>query len=78
MALYQLDARGLLCPMPVIKTQNKAKDLKHGDQLTILASDPGAIHDLPSWTRINGHKLLDCQQLDNEIRILIEIVKEEP
>jgi len=76
MADFQLDTRRLLCPMPVIKAQNKSKLLKSGDVLTIIATDPGAMHDLPSWARINGHKLISCQTSDNEVQVIIEIRKE--
>lgn len=76
MADYTLDARHLLCPMPVIKTQIKVKKLVHGDRLTVLATDPGAAHDLPSWIRIHGHRMLDCRHEDNELKVLIEIIKD--
>ncbi|MCC5013656.1 MULTISPECIES: sulfurtransferase TusA family protein [unclassified Legionella] len=73
---FELDARRLLCPMPVIKAQNMAKKLNHGDTLTIIATDPGAQHDLPSWCRINGHKLIDCIHKDDEIHITLQLVKD--
>lgn len=76
MAYFEINARRLLCPMPVIKAQNKTRELNHGDQLKIIASDPGAMHDLPSWSRINGHKILQCETIDDEIHITIEIIKE--
>ncbi|MDI9817925.1 MULTISPECIES: sulfurtransferase TusA family protein [unclassified Legionella] len=76
MAHYELDARRLLCPMPVIKTQNRAKKLMHGDTLTVIATDPGAQHDLPCWCRINGHKLIECTSLDGEIHLTLELVKD--
>ncbi len=76
MAHYELDARRLLCPMPVIKTQNMAKNLHHGDTLTVIATDPGAQHDIPCWCRINGHLVLDCQTIEDEIHITLQLVKE--
>ena len=69
----QLDARGLLCPMPVIKTQNAAQQLQPGDQLQVLATDPGVLHDIPAWCRVNGHKVISSQELDREITIVIEV-----
>ena len=71
-----LDARGLLCPMPVIRTQNAVNQLQPGDVLTVLATDPGVLHDIPAWCRINGHKVLDQQQENREIRITIEVGEE--
>lgn len=76
MSHYDLDARRLLCPMPVIKTQNMSNKLKHGDTLTITATDPGTKHDLPCWCRINGHQLLETKELNNEIQIKLQIVKD--
>ena len=69
----QLDARGLLCPMPVIKTQNAVQQLQPGDQLQVLATDPGGLHDIPAWCRVNGHKVISSQELDREITIVIEV-----
>lgn len=70
---YQLDARRLLCPMPVIRTQNFIKDLKPGDRLEVTCTDPGALIDVPTWCRINGHKVVDTRTDDNEIYIVIEV-----
>lgn len=73
---YELDTRNLLCPMPVIKTQNLSSKLVHGDTLTIKATDPGTLQDLPCWCRLNGHKLIECNTLGREIHITLEMVKE--
>ena len=73
MSEYTLDARRLLCPMPVIKTQNKVKELQAGDILEIICSDPGALQDIPSWCRINGHKILATKKENNEILIKMQV-----
>lgn len=59
--------------MPVIKTQDRVKLLSAGDQLTILCTDPGVLNDIPSWCRINGHKVISCEQSDVEIKIVVEV-----
>jgi tRNA 2-thiouridine synthesizing protein A len=69
----QLDARRMLCPMPVIRTQEKVEQLQVGDTLAVLCTDPGAIHDIPAWCRVNGHELVDIEQKDDEITIRIRI-----
>jgi tRNA 2-thiouridine synthesizing protein A len=51
----ELDARGLLCPLPVIRTQDAIKRLAPGDVLHVVASDPGTMHDIPAWCRVHGH-----------------------
>ena len=73
MAHFQLDTQGLLCPMPVIKAQNKIKELAVGDTLEVLASDPGVMHDIPAWCRINGHTVVESSKEDRLITILIEV-----
>lgn len=71
MSAYQLDARNMLCPMPVIRTQNKVRELKEGDTLEVTSTDPGALNDIPAWCRINGHRVIDSRQQDNEVIINI-------
>lgn len=70
---HELDARGLLCPMPVIKTQNAIQQLEVGDRLRVLATDPGVLHDIPAWCRVNGHTLVSAQEQNKEIEVIIEV-----
>jgi len=69
----QLDARRLLCPLPVIRTQEKVEQLVAGDTLTVYCTDPGAIHDIPAWCRVNGHEVLEIEQGDDEIALRIKV-----
>lgn len=73
MSEHQLDARRMLCPMPVIKTQNKVKELAVGDILAVVCTDPGALSDIPAWARINGHTILGHQENDDEITITVKV-----
>lgn len=73
MSDYELDARRLLCPMPVIRTQNRVNELAVGDVLTVYCSDPGALNDIPAWCRINGHKIISCSQQDDEVVVVLEV-----
>lgn len=59
---HQLDARYMLCPMPVIKTQNKIAELRPGDVLEVRCTDPGALYDIPAWCKVHGHELLSAQK----------------
>ncbi len=74
-ACCTLDARQLLCPMPVIKTQDKIKELASGDTLSVTCTDPGVLHDIPAWCRINGHQVLAQETKGREITITIRIEK---
>lgn len=72
----QLDVRRLLCPLPVIKTQNAVKELAPGDRLSVIATDPGTLEDIPTWSRINGHKILSIEETDREIIFILEVGEE--
>jgi TusA-related sulfurtransferase len=73
MGHYQLDARRLLCPMPVIRVQNRVQQLQSGDLLDVVCTDPGAKNDVPAWCRINGHQVTAIREQDHEIIITIEV-----
>lgn len=68
-----LDARRLLCPLPVIKTQNKVAELSAGDLLEVICTDPGALSDIPAWARIHGHEIVETQQTEDEIVITVRV-----
>ena len=72
-ASYQLDARHMLCPLPVIKTQDRAAELKSGDILEVICTDPGALNDIPAWCRIHGHDVLDTVQTDDDVSITLKL-----
>lgn len=73
MSTYQLDARRLLCPMPVIRTQDKVKELQPGDILEVTCTDPGVKNDIPAWCRINGHDIENIVEHDNEITLTVRV-----
>ena len=73
MTAYSLDARRLLCPLPVIRTQDKVKQLQAGDTLEVICTDPGVMQDIPAWCRINGHHLLSTKTVDNEYIIVLQV-----
>ena len=73
MSHYTLDARNSLCPMPVIKTQNKVAELQAGDTLEVTCTDPGALNDIPAWCRINGHTIIETQERNEEVIITVQV-----
>lgn len=75
MGHHLLDVRNQLCPIPVIRTQNRVGALETGDHLEVLCTDPGALSDIPAWCRIHGHKVLRSEQSPEEIRIVLEVCK---
>ncbi|MGG3307570.1 sulfurtransferase TusA family protein [Paenibacillus lautus] len=57
-----LDATGLACPMPIVKTKKEMKDMEPGQVLEIHTTDQGAKSDLAAWAKSTGNKLLDHQE----------------
>ncbi|GAA1992451.1 hypothetical protein GCM10009718_32740 [Isoptericola halotolerans] len=53
-----VDARGLRCPLPVIRLAARAKELPAGSEVTVLSTDPAARHDVPAWARLRGHSMV--------------------
>ena len=53
-----LDAKGLLCPIPVMKTSQAMKQVKVGEVLEVITTDPGARPDLTAWTKMTGNELV--------------------
>lgn len=70
-----VDARNLICPLPVIRTQQKIDTLNNGDELLVLATDPGTLHDVPAWCRVHGHVVVSQEQAGEECRVKIRICK---
>lgn len=70
---HVLDARGLLCPLPVIRTQGTVQQLAPGSILEVLASDPGALHDIPAWCRVHGHTVLQVDASGCEYRVTLRV-----
>ncbi len=55
----QLDAKGLNCPMPIVKTAQAIKSLASGELLEVLATDPGSVKDFAAWSRTTGNELVE-------------------
>jgi TusA-related sulfurtransferase len=66
-----LDARGLLCPMPVVKAAKEMKTLEPGQVLKLLATDRGSIADVPAWAEDTGNELLEWHEEDGVFVYLV-------
>ncbi len=71
--MKQLDARRLLCPMPVIKVQDTIKEMQANEELQVTCTDPGALNDIPAWCRINGHEVLSTKEVADEVILVIKV-----
>jgi len=54
-----LDARGLACPMPIVKTAQVMKTMASGETLEVMSTDAGSVKDFAAWSRTTGNPLLD-------------------
>lgn len=73
MSHHELDARYLLCPMPVIRTQERVAQLAPADTLAVRCTDPGALHDIPAWCRIHGHAVVETREAGGEVCITVRV-----
>ncbi len=58
----QLDARGLSCPLPILRVKKAITDLSHGQILRVLATDPGSVKDFDAFCRQTGNELVSSGQ----------------
>ena len=72
-ATVRLDCRKLLCPLPVIRVQDRVASLAPGTRVEAVCTDPGALQDIPAWCRINGHQVLEIRSDQGEYRIALVV-----
>lgn len=66
-----LDAKGLKCPMPVVKARKAIDTLQAGQVLEVVTTDPGSMADFRSWTKNTGHEMLSAEEQDGVYRYVI-------
>jgi tRNA 2-thiouridine synthesizing protein A len=57
-----LDAKGLMCPMPIVQLAKKFKIMKVGDEIELLATDVGSKADVPAWCQRTGNELVEARE----------------
>ena len=73
MTEHLLDVRFTFCPIPVIRTQDRVAQLRPGERLRVVATDPGTLTDVPAWCRVHGHRVIDTSQGDGEVVVRVEV-----
>lgn len=68
-----VDARGLRCPIPVIRAARAARDLRAGDRVEVLATDAAAAPDLAAWARMRGHHVEELEQVGGAVRVVVRL-----
>ncbi len=71
LANHTIDAKGLKCPMPVIKLQQQVRKSQDGELIAIECTDPSAEQDIASWAKVNKHHIQSVQQTDFGCVILL-------
>jgi|TARA_B100001167_G_C16593098_1_gene222349 tRNA 2-thiouridine synthesizing protein A len=66
-----LDVKGLVCPIPVLKTKQLISKMQSGQILEISATDPAAKEDIPAWANRSGHELLELTEENNYIKFYL-------
>ena len=66
----QVDAKGLSCPLPVVRAKLAIEKVDTGQVIEVLATDPGSVADFDNWTKMTGHELLESRQ-DNGLFVYL-------
>lgn len=68
----ELDARGLVCPLPVLKARKRLHALAPGQRLVVLATDPRAPADFAHFCEASGHRLVESSETGGVYRFVLE------
>jgi TusA-related sulfurtransferase len=71
-----LDCYGLLCPMPIIQTAKKIKELEVGQVLEVVSTDAGIKEDMPAWCRQTGQEYLGLEEDGEVFKVYVKKVKD--
>lgn len=72
MADKELDARGLNCPLPILRTKKALNEMSGGQTLRVIATDPGAVKDFQAFAKQTGNDLLESGEANGEYTFLIK------
>ena len=67
----EIDTRGLNCPLPILRTKKVLADVRSGEVLRIIATDPGSVKDFETFSRQTGHALLSHAEADGEFTFFL-------
>jgi len=69
-----LDAKGLACPMPIVRTKKAVDAIESGQVLEVHVTDKGAVADIPAWAASGGHTILEHTEEDGILKFWIQKV----
>lgn len=67
-----VDAKGLSCPMPIVRTAQHLKSVPSGEFIEVLATDKGSVKDFAAWARATGNTLVEQTERDGVFRFVIQ------
>ena len=68
-----LDAKGMYCPMPIVKLKKATKTMESGQVLKLVATDPGSTRDVPAWANKTGAEILETSEENGEYTFIIKV-----
>ncbi|MBW9220334.1 sulfurtransferase TusA family protein [Methanofervidicoccus sp. A16] len=68
----ELDVRGLICPMPVLKTKKALEDLANGERLTVIGDYKPALENIKRFAENHGYKVVSIEEYENIFKVVIE------
>lgn len=71
----ELDLKGLLCPMPMVKVSQQIGSVPVGGVIRAVATDAGAMADIPAWAKSTGNEVLQAEKIDGEYVFLVKRLK---
>ena len=69
----EVDAKGMYCPMPIVKLKKATKTMEPGQVLKLIATDPGSKRDVPAWANKTGAEILSSNEENEEFTFLIKV-----
>lgn len=72
MADLVVDARGLSCPMPIVKAKKGIESLQSGQVMELIATDKGSVNDVQAWAKQAGHEVLSVEEQNGEYHFRIK------
>ncbi len=70
------DVTGTYCPVPIVETAKKIREMEIGQVLELIADDPGVVEDIPAWCKSTGQEFLGMYEEDEEYHLFVKKVRE--
>lgn len=68
----ELDARGLNCPLPILRTKKSMSSMANGEVLKVVATDPGSVKDMEAYAKQTGNEIVDSAESEGEFTFYIK------